>query len=180
MGKGSFGHARFKLVKSTKTLHFLFFFFTTTVFASYSRKKASFIAPTFFNLLTSCLTALTYSLADLLGFYFLGENKGSTLSLWTINSGSTPGTSYGLQANTSTFCTSNYSISTLSSSFIPAPIWKLLSLSDSILTLIKSSAQLALIPSWGSCNCYKGTSLAGSICLISRLIAATKHCLATC
>ena len=83
MGNGSFGHARFKSVKSTQILHLPFFFFTTTVFTSHSGKKTSFIAPTSFNLLTFCLTASTCSLADLLGFYFLGGNDGSTLSFFT-------------------------------------------------------------------------------------------------
>ena len=97
-----------------------------------------------------------------------------------MNSGSTPGTSYGLQANTSTFCTRNSNSSTLSTSLILAPIWILLLSSSSILTLIKPSAQLAPIPFWGSYSCYKGTSSAGSFCLISRLTTTTKHYLATC
>ena len=100
---GFFGHALFKSMKSTQTLHLPFFFFITIVFANHSGKKISLIAPTSFNLLTSNFTASACSLADLLGFYFLGGNDGSTLSLWTMNSGSTPGTSYGLQAKTSIF-----------------------------------------------------------------------------
>ena len=141
-----------------QTLHFPFFFFTTTVFASHSRKKISLIAPASFNLLTSSLTTLTCSLANLLSFYFLGGNDRSTLNLWAMNFGSTPSTSYGLQANTSAFYIRNNSISTLSSSFILAPTWKYLSTSGNIFTLTNSSAQLAPLPSRGSCNCYKGTS----------------------
>ena len=120
--------------------NFPFFFFTTTVLASHFGKKISLIAPASFNLLISSLTALTCSLADLLGFYFLGRNDGSTLSLWTMNSGSTLGTSYGLQTNTSTFCIRNSSIFTLSSSFIFTHTWKYLSTSGNIFILTNSSA----------------------------------------
>ena len=116
IGNESFGHAQFKSVKSMQTLHLPFFFFTTTVFASHSGKKISLIALASFNLLTSYLIASTCSLADFLDFFFLGGNDGSTLSLWTMNSGSTSGTSYGLQANTFIFCIRNSNVSTLSSS----------------------------------------------------------------
>ena len=178
MGNGSFGHARFKSVKSKQTLHLSFFFFTTTVFASHSGKKTSFTAPASFNFLTYCLTTSMCSLVDLFGFCFLGGNNGSTLR--TMNSRSTPGSLYGLYANMSTFCTRNNNIPTLSSFFILAPIWKLLSSSGSILTFIRSLAPLAPISLRGSYNCYKRTSSVGSFCLVSWLTAATKHCLTTC
>ena len=71
---------------------------------------------------------------------FLRGNDGSMLSLWIINSGLTPGTSYGVHAKTSKFCISNNNVSTLSWLPIFAPIWKYLLVSDSILTLISSSA----------------------------------------
>ena len=144
-------------MKSTQTLYFPFFFFTTTVLASHFEKKISLITPASFNLLTSSLTASMYSLVNLFGFYILGGNNRSTLNLWTINSESTPGILYGLQANKFTFCIRNSSISTLSSSFIFTPTWKYLSTSGNIFTLTNSSAQLAPLPSWGSCNCYKWT-----------------------
>ena len=113
---GPLGMLSFKSVKSMQTFHLPFFFFTTTVFSCHFGKKISFITPASFNLLTSCLIALTCSLADLFNFYFLGGNDGSTLSLWTMNSRSTSGTSYGLQANTSIFYIRNNNVSTLSSS----------------------------------------------------------------
>ena len=50
IGNRSFGHAQFKPVKSTQTLHLSLFFFTITVFASYSRKKISLIALASFSL----------------------------------------------------------------------------------------------------------------------------------
>ena len=114
IGNGSFGQVQFKSVKSTHTRHFLLFFFTTTVLANHSGKKISLITPASFSLYISDLTASTCSLAALHGFYFVGGNEGSTLCLWTMNSGSTLGTSYGLHANTSTLCMRNNNISTLS------------------------------------------------------------------
>ena len=54
----SFGHALFKSVKSTQSLHFLFFFFTTTMLASQSGKNTSLMAPVYFNFSTSSFTAV--------------------------------------------------------------------------------------------------------------------------
>ena len=97
-----------------------------------------------------------------------------------MNSGSTPGTLYELQANTSTFCIRKSNVLTLSSSLMLAPTWKYLSSSGNIFTLINSSAQLAPFPSWGPCNCYKRASSGGSVrftCSFFQLTMATKHCL---
>ena len=152
----------------------------TTVFTNHFKKKTSFITTMSFSLFTSYLTASTCSLANLLNFCFLGGNDGSILSRLTMDSESTPDTSYGLQANTFTFFTNNNNISTLSLFGIPAPIWKLLFSYGNILTLISSSAQLAPFSPKGSYNCYKGTSSADSFCFIFQLIAATMHYLATC
>ena len=159
IGNGSFGHARFKSVKSTQTLHLPFFFFTTTVFASHYGKKISLIAPASFSLRTSNLTASTCSLADLLGFYFLGGNDGST------------------------FYIRNSNISILSQPSMLDPIWKYLSVSGNILTLISSSTQPAPSSPRGFCNCYNGASSAVSLCLAClsfQLTATTRHCRATC
>ena len=78
---------RLRLVNSTHTLHLPFFFFTTSVFASHSRKKTSLITLTSFSLFTSCFTVSTCSFAILLGFCFLCGYDGSTLSheLWTLD-----------------------------------------------------------------------------------------------
>ena len=159
------------------------FFFTTTVFASHSRKKISLIAPASFSLCTSNLPASTYSLADLLGFCFLRGNDGSTLSLWKMNLGSTPGTSYGLHVNTSTFYIRNSNIFILSQSSMLDLIRKYLSVFGNILTLISSSAQPAPCSPQGFCNCYNGASSMISLCLSCssfQRTAVTRHCQATC
>ena len=118
---------------------------------------------------------LTAYLVDLLGFRFLEGNNGSIFSLWVMNSGSTPGTSYGLQANISKFCIKVSNTATRSSKDILLPTWKHLFSWGSILTLIRSSALSAPLPSTGSYNCYDRSYSAGSFYLISWLIAVTKH-----
>ncbi|KAF5765237.1 hypothetical protein HanXRQr2_Chr15g0701431 [Helianthus annuus] len=52
-GKGSLGHALFKSVKSTHTLHFPFFFWTTTTLANHLGYFTSLIIPARSNLSTS-------------------------------------------------------------------------------------------------------------------------------
>ena len=168
-------------MKSTQTLHLLFFFFTTIVFANHSEKNISLITPASFSLWTSKFTASTCSFDALLGLYFFGGNDGSTLSLWTMNLGSTLGTSYELQAKTSTFCKRNNNISTFSRSFMLVPIWKYLSVSGKILTFKASSATFALVSPRGFCNCYKVSLSVVSVCptcLPFRLTATIRHCLA--
>ena len=100
-----------------------------------------------------------------------------------MNSGSTPGTSYELHANTSTFYIRNSNISILSQPSMLDPIWKYLSVSGNILTLISSSTQPAPSSPRGFCNCYNGASSAVSLCLAClsfQLTATTGHCRATC
>ena len=123
---------------------------------------------------------LTAYLVDLLGFRFLEGNNGSIFSLWIMNSGSTPGTSYGLQANISKFCIKVSNTATRSSKDILLPTWNHLFSWGSILTLIRSSALAAPLPSMSSYNCYDRSYSVGSFYLISWLIAVTKHCFATC
>lgn len=94
--KGSLRQARLRLVKSMQTLHFPFFFFTIIVFDSHLGKNTSLIAPAYFNFSTSSFAASTCGFADLLGFCFFGDTKGSTFSLcvikldppWVIRTGS--------------------------------------------------------------------------------------------
>ena len=96
-----------------------------------------------------------------------------------MNSGSTTGTSYGLYANTSTFCIRNSNIFILSQSSMLDPIRKYLFVSGNILTLISSSAQLALCSPRGFCNCYNGASSTISLCLACSAFqrtTTTRHC----
>ena len=98
-----------------------------------------------------------------------------------MNSGSTPGTSYGLHAKTSTFCKRNNNISTLSRSFMLVHIWKYLLVSGKILTFKTSSAQLAPASSRGFCNCYEVTPSVVSFCSFCsafHLTMAIRHYLA--
>ena len=111
---GSFRQAQLMSVKSTQTLYFLFFFFTTTVFDSHLGKNTSLIAPICFNFSTSSLTASTYGFPDLLGFYFFGGIKGFTFSLCVIKVGSTLSTLYGVYVNMSKFYTNDRRTSTQS------------------------------------------------------------------
>ena len=60
-GKLSFGHALLRSVKSMHTLHFPFFFFTTTGFASQSGYWTLQMEPIFRSLSTSSFTALAHS-----------------------------------------------------------------------------------------------------------------------
>ncbi|MFS7922009.1 hypothetical protein Hanom_Chr03g00243591 [Helianthus anomalus] len=52
-GKGSLGHALFRSVKSTHTLHFPFFFWTTTTLANHFGYFTSLIIPARSSLSTS-------------------------------------------------------------------------------------------------------------------------------
>ena len=177
--KGSFGHAQFKSIKSTQALHFPFLFFTTIVFGNHSGKNTSLIAPTYLSFSTSSFMACTCWLVDLLGFCFLGGDKGSIFNLWVMKSRSTPGTSYGLYAKTSKFCTKARSMETWSPNGRLFPIWKYLSLYGRILIWINFSALLAPVSTASSNNCYNDSGSTCSFSLISWLIAITKHCRAT-
>ena len=115
-------------------------------------------------------------------FLLFGGTDGSMLSLWTMNTGSMLGTSYGFQAKTSTFCKRNNNISTFSWSFMLVPIWKYLLVSGKILTFKTSSATSAPVFPRGFYNCYKvsfSVASACPICLLFHLTAATRHYLAT-
>ena len=85
IGKGSLGHTLFRFVKSTQTLHFPFFFFTTILLASQFGKNTSFMVRACFSFSTSSFMASTWGLANRLGFCFLGGCKGSTFNLFTVN-----------------------------------------------------------------------------------------------
>lgn len=72
-----------------QTLHFQFFFFTTTVLDNHSGKHVSLIAPTCFNFFTSSFTVSTCVFADLLGLCFFSVTEGLTFNRCIVKVGST-------------------------------------------------------------------------------------------
>ena len=104
---GSLGQVLFRSVKSIQTLHFPFFFLTTTVLESHVGYRISLIAPTSINRFTSSHIASLWSGESRCPFWTTGRDSRSTLRLWQAKAGSTPGASYGLQANTSIYSNSS-------------------------------------------------------------------------
>ena len=138
------------------------------------------IALACFNFSTSSFMASKCYLADLLGFCLLGGNRVSRFNLWVMKVGSTPGTLYGVHAKMSKFFTNDDNISTWSSGHWLFPIWKYLSSYGKILIWTNSSALSTPTSSSSSCNCYNDSGSTCSFYLILWLIAATRHCRATC
>ena len=149
------------------------------VFTSHSRKKISFIAPTSFNFLTSCLIASTCFLANLLSFYFFSVTGGSTFNWCVMKVRSTLGTSYGFHTNTSKFCTNDRRTSTWSSISKLFPIQKYLSVEGEICIWTNSSTLSAPVKLSVPCNCYNCSFSTCSFYLTLWFIVATKHYLGT-
>lgn len=122
-GKISFGHALLMSVKSTQTLHFQFFFLTTTGLASQSGYFTSRIEPTFKSFYTSSFTVLARSGPSFLLFCFIGLKLESTCSSCEIILGSMPGISFADHANKSLFLDKKSKSSSRNCLFNPEPIF---------------------------------------------------------
>jgi len=121
-GKLSYGQALFRSVKSTQTLHFPFFFFTTAGFAIQSGYFASVMDPIFNNFSTSAFTASARSRPNFLLFYLMSLKGGSMLSSCDTMLTLTPGKSSGDQAKVLTFSLRKMVSSAVSSSPRSPPI----------------------------------------------------------
>ena len=102
--KLSFGHALSRSVKSMQTLHFPFFFFTTTGFASHSGYWTSRMEPIFRSLSTSSFTALARSGPSFLHFCLIGIYVGSAFRSWEVIPMSIPGMFVANHADVLIFC----------------------------------------------------------------------------
>ena len=180
IGKGSFGQALFKFVKSTQTRHFLLFFFTTTVLTNHSGWKTSLIAPACLSYVTLFLTASECSLDVHRGGYCLGVTDGLTFKWWQMKVGSTLGASYAFHANMSTFFFNNSTNFCLSWGGSWDLTWKNFSWSSPTVTFSRFSHSAPLVDSLlvdvEVFDCYKFISeqaedLTFSLCNM----AATMH-----
>ena len=107
--------------------------------------------------------------------------EGFTLSRWHMKFGSTPGASYGLHANTSTFSLRNSSNHSFSCKGSLAPTWKNLFRSSTTITLSKSSRFTSSAGlskgNAGGFNCYNPLLMVAEVSASGRCcIAVTRHC----
>ena len=102
-GKLSFEHASFKLVQSTQTCHFPFFFGTTTTLANQSGYLTSLINPAASNLSISVWMIFCLSGWKRRTFWWMGREEGMTLSLWEATDGWIPSILEWVQAKMSLF-----------------------------------------------------------------------------
>ncbi|WZZ50667.1 hypothetical protein YC2023_050774 [Brassica napus] len=126
-GKLSYGHALLRSVKLMHTLHFPFFFLTTTGFASQSGYWTSRMEPIFRSLSTSSFTALARPGPNFLHFCLMGLNVGSTFRSWEATLISIPGISAADHANILIFCLRNDKRSRLNFGGKPFPMLTLFS-----------------------------------------------------
>jgi len=121
-GNGSFGQALLRSVKSTQTLHFSFFFWTTTTLANHLGNFTSLIIFALRSLSTSSWMMIFLSGANFLLFWCIGLKLQSIPNLWVITSLEIPVMSSCFQAKVEILDFSNSVNSCSISSGILLPI----------------------------------------------------------